>query len=1050
MRYSSRIGWVASLVMCAMFAVTVPSHAQRRECVDCHKEFKDVLKRSHVHAPAKESCETCHKRHGFTQKLVLTKGMPDLCTECHADVKAEIDSGAHVHGALTKGACTWCHEPHATDGKGLLRTETTQAELCTGCHQELTPVLAEKNLHEPFKKGECSSCHAPHSSGEAGLLVAKEADLCATCHKDIGSKHKKIAGMEDYSCSSCHDPHRSSKKQKLAAKAHEPFANGDCEACHTMEGGQVTLGDDFPPKDLCETCHDDVAGKVAGAHSHFGSSEMASKGTAACLECHDPHVSGRPAMVVADQNTLCRKCHDTLPETGKYQGFLHPPFSGGECTACHDPHGTEASHKLAGAPSELCAGCHAEIVAAAPGGSTTHPAMESLDCTDCHSGHAGSDEALLTRTIGELCTDCHEKEVHRAGHLPYQTGECGVCHRNHSHEKGLLAGTVIETCGQCHSAQIQAMSAASQHPPVKEDGCLLCHQPHGSENHGMLTESEKSLCTGCHDIADTVVRAPDGKAAVKGQEALHAPVEEGECDSCHDPHGSPDKPLLARTGEGLCFGCHAQEKLDFSAGKVHSPVAEGRCDVCHTPHGSENGDLAAVAQPDMCTKCHDFAEPALQEAHRKIDVSGARCTACHAPHSSPGEHLLNAVVHAPFADGDCETCHEVAASATGTAKLGPVAETLCFDCHDDKQSGSGHQHVEGVACVECHQPHSSPFENLLNRPDKLCTGCHDDILKVAGSGGDTPTFIHKPIEQGCQECHKLHDSSSMPFLKVAQKDLCTGCHESVSVRKADKTQHAPFGKGECSSCHATHAAGERNMLKTAKTDLCESCHDLKAPAMATKHQNMPLSGRACTTCHDPHSTKAAKSGLIYATKHPPYEDKDCSVCHDDEGQATATFATCVECHDGHEGYASVHNAGRGGPEAASVGICLDCHSPHAGNEKLLMRPTVMETCVQCHERAQFTREFKHAALDEGCDACHDVHANDMAKLRGNDANELCAGCHDVENIHSHPVTGKIDPRTGQTLKCISCHEVHSADHENLLYFDKKRDLCVQCHSAGMN
>jgi predicted CXXCH cytochrome family protein len=146
----------------------------------------------------------------------------------------------------------------------------------------------------------------------------------------------------------------------------------------------------------------------------------------------------------------------------------------------------------------------------------------------------------------------------------------------------------------------------------------------------------------------------------------------------------------------------------------------------------------------------------------------------------------------------------------------------------------------------------------------------------------------------------------------------------------------------------------------------------------------------------------------------------------------------------------VHNSGRGGADAAAVGVCLDCHSPHAGHDGLLVRTSVTETCVQCHDRGEFTRQYRHAALDEGCDACHDVHDNQVDKLTGADANALCAGCHDVENIHSHPVTGHPDPRNGEPLACISCHEVHSADHENLLSFDQKRDLCVQCHAAGMN
>ncbi|HEX5133206.1 MAG TPA: cytochrome c3 family protein [Candidatus Krumholzibacteria bacterium] len=1042
-----------ALALLAVLCVTLagPASAQRRECVDCHEDFKSVMKRSHVHQPARDNCETCHKRHGFTQKLVLVKGMPDLCTECHADVKTELDGG-HVHGALSVGGCTACHDPHASDGKGLLRTEATQAELCIVCHKDLEPLTAEKNTHDPFKKGDCSVCHAPHSSQVPGLLVAKESDLCAQCHKDVASGHKKVPGVGDFACSSCHDPHASNKKAKFAANAHEPFATGDCESCHAMENGEVTIGDDFPPSDLCSTCHDNEAALVAGANSHFGAGAMAGKGAAACLECHDPHVSGRPAMLVADQNTLCRKCHDSLPETGKIKGFAHVPFTEGNCTGCHNPHGSSAPHKLAKAPAQLCVTCHAEIVAPAESGKTTHPAMEAAECTDCHAGHVGEDEALLSRPIGEVCADCHDKETHRNGHLPYQTGQCNMCHKNHSHEKDLMAGGVNETCGSCHVDQLKAMVATNKHPALEGEDCRLCHAAHGSENKGLLVESQKSLCMGCHDVADMIVHAdvPAGTAGETrngGAATLHPPVADGNCSACHDAHGSPLPGLLVRSGESLCFGCHGQEKINFSEGHVHTPVAEGKCDACHTPHGSELEDLANATQPGVCTQCHDAALPEFQTAHKQIDVSQAMCTACHAPHSSASEALLNPVVHAPFADGDCETCHEVTTSETGVTKLSKVSATLCYDCHDDKQSGKGHQHVEGVSCVECHQPHSSPFKNLLQRPDKLCTGCHADVLKTAAAGAGK-TYVHKPIDTGCQACHKMHEPAAEPFLMTAQRDLCSGCHESIQSRAGDKTQHQPFAKAECSKCHETHVAGERHLLRTAQTDLCQTCHDLKTPAMLASHGNIPLVGKACVSCHDPHSTKAAGTSLVYATKHPPYEDKDCTVCHDTAGKATQNLATCVECHDGHDGYAKVHNGGRDEAEAASVGVCLDCHSPHAGHDKLLVRASVKETCLQCHDRGMFTKQFQHAALDEGCEACHDVHDNDMSKLRGPDANELCAGCHEIENIHTHAVSGKIDPRNGEPLVCVSCHEVHSADHESLLPFDQKRDMCVQCHATG--
>jgi len=50
----------------------------RRPCYDCHGQAKaDFQKKAFIHAPVKsEDCESCHKRHGFAQKLVLQADYP--------------------------------------------------------------------------------------------------------------------------------------------------------------------------------------------------------------------------------------------------------------------------------------------------------------------------------------------------------------------------------------------------------------------------------------------------------------------------------------------------------------------------------------------------------------------------------------------------------------------------------------------------------------------------------------------------------------------------------------------------------------------------------------------------------------------------------------------------------------------------------------------------------------------------------------------------------------------------------------------------------------
>ena len=106
----------------------------------------------------------------------------------------------------------------------------------------------------------------------------------------------------------------------------------------------------------------------------------------------------------------------------------------------------------------------------------------------------------------------------------------------------------------------------------------------------------------------------------------------------------------------------------------------------------------------------------------------------------------------------------------------------------------------------------------------------------------------------------------------------------------------------------------------------------------------------------------------------------------------------------------------------------------------------------------------HTGLQLVCSDCHVAHYSQQhgynvggtyAQMGGagphddllrNEPNDLCLTCHDVSETHVHPFKGPTkDPRTGDVMKCTSCHNPHSSDQEHLLLHEKKRALCVQCH-----
>ena len=87
---------------------------------------------------------------------------------------------------------------------------------------------------------------------------------------------------------------------------------------------------------------------------------------------------------------------------------------------------------------------------------------------------------------------------------------CSDCHNPHGTflKKGLKSSTFQDAvCVKCHTET--AGPFVFEHPPVKTEGCVSCHSPHGSQNARLLTKSNvKTLCLQCHTINDNLT-APE-------------------------------------------------------------------------------------------------------------------------------------------------------------------------------------------------------------------------------------------------------------------------------------------------------------------------------------------------------------------------------------------------------------------------------------------------------------------------------------------------------------------------------------------------------------
>lgn len=114
---------------------------------------------------------------------------------------------------------------------------------------------------------------------------------------------------------------------------------------------------------------------------------------------------------------------------------------------------------------------------------------------------------------------------------------------------------------------------------------------------------------------------------------------------------------------------------------------------------------------------------------------------------------------------------------------------------------------------------------------------------------------------------------------------------------------------------------------------------------------------------------AVKNLYVY---HPPYQEKECATCHDQNVMGKLLQpepGLCYQCHDDFaQIYMFIH-----GP--VSSGFCTECHSPHmAENEKLLLR-TGQGLCLYCHQSEQVFKNESHSGIeDTNCTDCHNPHA----------------------------------------------------------------------------
>ncbi len=217
------------IILLLSFSTVLAKINKDKDCLKCHPTFYKKLVKKNIHEPFKEKkCNSCHKFHGFQNKIAFKDEIIILCNNCH-NVLENTD---------------------------------------------------EENYHAPIVDDlSCVNCHSPHSSDLQKLLKEPVSTLCADCHDTEDEDFKKlhVVDFEIKLCVSCHNPHGSNNETFLYADQHPPFEERECATCH-----EDRTIEELKSPELCLECHDQP--EPTGVHSKKRISDKS------CISCHSPHI----------------------------------------------------------------------------------------------------------------------------------------------------------------------------------------------------------------------------------------------------------------------------------------------------------------------------------------------------------------------------------------------------------------------------------------------------------------------------------------------------------------------------------------------------------------------------------------------------------------------------------------------------------------------------------------------------------------------------------------------------------------------------------------
>lgn len=158
--------------------------SQSEVCYTCHKDIRSDTFRMSSH-PIRENkviCSDCHNPHGSAgPKSLKHFTINETCYSCHAEKRGPF---LWEHYPASED-CTLCHRVHGSNHAALLKKQGPQ--LCQQCHADIRTAGGGRHIRN----------FLDYDDADAGRARFKVARNCANCHTKVhGSNHPSGAALQ--------------------------------------------------------------------------------------------------------------------------------------------------------------------------------------------------------------------------------------------------------------------------------------------------------------------------------------------------------------------------------------------------------------------------------------------------------------------------------------------------------------------------------------------------------------------------------------------------------------------------------------------------------------------------------------------------------------------------------------------------------------------------------------------------------------------------------------------------------------------------------------